>query len=194
MQTGAISDIGTGTIFVIDFASTGTTATTPDITYTAGTLTDLALKPLANTTQTSLDKAIPRFISADILDNNGNGKVDRIVVHASETIGANTDTSSWTLNAPLAGASISSASVVGNTVLLSIAEPTTANTSTGGMTLSFSNNANWKDTANNLASSVTNLPLVDIAIPVVTQLQTFDISGAYAIDLIFSEPLTGTLS
>lgn len=194
MQTGTISDVGTGTVFAINFTATGTTATTPSVTYTAGTLTDLAGKPLANVTKVSVDKATPRFTSAKISDNNGNGRVDRIVVQASESLGVNTDTSSWTLNSPLPGVSITSASVAGSTAVLTLSEPTTANTSTGGMTVSFANTGSWKDSANNLAPSAPNLPLADMAIPTVTQVQTVDNSGSYAVDVTFSESITGTPS
>lgn len=194
MQTGTLSDVGTGTVFSINFTATGTTATTPSVTYIAGALTDLAGKPLANVTKVSVDKATPRFTSAKIYDSNSNGKVDRIVVQASESLGAATDTGSWTLSSPLAGVSISSASVVGSTAILMLTEPTTANTSTGNMTISFVNTGNWKDSANNLAPSAPNLPLADMAISIVTQVQTTDNSGTYAIDMTFSEPITGTLS
>lgn len=194
MQTGTISDVGSGTIFVINFTSTGTTATTPNLTYTAGALTDLSGKSLANVTKTAVDMAPPRFTSARIYDTDGNGKVDRVVVSASEPLGANTNMSSWNVNSPLAGVSLSSVSVVGSTVLLNMTEPTTANTSTGGMTLSFSNNGSWKDGADNLASNTTNLPLIDTANPTPIQVHTFDDDGFYAIDLTFSEAITGTLS
>lgn len=194
IQTGTISDVGTGTIFAINFTSTGTTATTPTVHYIPGTLTDLALKPLADTTQVSIDKATPRFLSSKIYDTNGNGKVDQIIVSTSEPLVTNTDISSWIINSPFPGVSLSNASVIGNTVILNISEPTTANTSTGSMTLSFVNNGSWKDTANNLTSPVTNLPLTDTATPIITGAQTFDNAGKYAIDLTFSEPIIGTLS
>lgn len=157
-------------------------------------MTDLSGKSLANVTKTATDTAPPRFTSARIYDTDGNGKVDRITVSASEPLGVNTNTGSWNINSPLAGVSLSSVSVVGSTILLNIAEPTTANTSTGGMTLSFSNNGSWKDGANNLVSAVTNLSLTDTAIPVSTQVRTFDNGGFYAIDFTFSEAITGTLS
>lgn len=196
MQTGTISTVGTGTVFAINFTSTGTTATTPNVTYTAGSLTDLSGKALIGVTKTSVDTAPPRFLSAKISDNNNNGKVDQIIVTASESLGANTNTGSWAINGSLAGVSISSASVVGSTVLLNISEPTVANTSTGGMTVSFSNSSNtWKDSVNNLAiATVSPLSLTDMARPIMTQVQTFDNSGAYAIDLSFSEGITGTFS
>lgn len=194
MQTGTISDVGSGTVFVINFTSTGTTGTTPSVIYTAGALTDLSGKALANVTKTSLDRATPRFIGAEIYDNNGNGKVDRIIIQASETIGVNTDMSSWVIDSPLAGVSLESVSVVGSTVLLNLTEPTVPNTSTGGMTVSFTNNGSWKDSANNLASATTNTPIIDRAIPVITRVQTSDTSGNYAIDITFSEAISGTLS
>ncbi len=153
MQTGTISDVGSGTIFVINFTSTGTTGTTPSVTYTAGSLSDLSGKPLANVTQASIDKARPVITSADIYDNNSNGKVDRIIATVSESLGANSNTSSWTLGNPLPGVSISSVSVSANTVILNLTEPTALDTSTGGMTLTFVNNGSWDDSSNNLMSN-----------------------------------------
>lgn len=194
MQTGTISDVGTGTVFAIRFTSTGTTATTPNVTYTAGTLTDLAGKPLANVTKSSVDKATPRFTSAKIYDSNGNGKVDRIIVQASESLGTNTDTSSWILGSPLPGVSISSVSASGSTAVLTLTEPSSPNTSSGGMTVSFTNNGSWKDSSNNLAPSAPNLPLADMALPIITRMRTVDNSGFYAIDVTFSEAMTGTIS
>lgn len=151
MSTGTISNVGTGTIFVINFTNTGTTATLPSLTYTAGSLTDLSGKSLATVTKVAIDKAPPRFTSAEIYDTNGNGKVDRIIAYASENLSASTNTSSWTINSPLAGVSVASASVSGSSAILTLAEPTVANTSTGGMTLSFANNGSWKDSSNNIA-------------------------------------------
>lgn len=195
MQTGTISDVGTGTIFVINFTSTGTTATTPSVTYTAGSLTDLSGKPLANVTQGSLDKARPIITGAAIYDNNNNGKVDRIIATVSEPLSANSNTSSWTLNNPLPGVSISSVSVSANTVILNLTEPTAPDTSTGGMTLSFVNNSSWKDSSNNLMSNtVSPLALSDKAPPVRLSAITQDSNSNSKMDnilLTFSENVTG---
>ena len=197
MQTGTISDVGTGTIFVINFTNTGTTATTPSVTYTAGSLTDLSGKPLANVTKASIDKARPVITSAAIYDNNSNGKVDRIIATVSEPLGANNNTSSWTLNNPLPGVSISSVSVSANTVILNLTEPTTPDTSTGGMTLSFANNSSWKDSSNNLMSNtVSPLSLVDKAPPVRISATTQDSNANSKMDnilLTFSENVTGAV-
>lgn len=197
MQTGTISDMGSGTVFAINFTSTGTTATIPSLIYTSGTLTDLSGKLLANTTKVSADKARPVVTSATIYDTNGNGKVDRIVATTSEALSANTNTSSWTVNNPLAGVSISTAAVSGNTVILTLAEPTNFNTSTGGMTLSFANNGSWKESSNNLiANTVSSLSISDQAAPIKISAVTKDTDGNSKMDnilLTFSETVTGAI-
>lgn len=94
------------------------------------------------------------------------------------------------------GVSPTGVSVSGNIATLTLAEPTTVNTSSGGMTVSFVANGNWKDasaTLNQIPSLANNM-LVDRALPIVTQIQTFDNSGVYAIDVTLSEAPVGTFS
>jgi hypothetical protein len=178
--------------------ATGTTALIGTLTYSGNSIRDIALNPLASVTKNITDLATPIITSTVLLDSNGNGKVDQIKAYWSESLVATTDTTAWTINNPLLGVGISplSVSIAGNITTLTLSEPTSFNTSTGGMTLSFVSNANWKDVAitPNLAPSITNLSLNDGAVPIITQAQTFDNSGSYAIDITLSEPIIGTLS
>jgi len=180
-------------------ASTGTTASTPSLTYTSGSLTDLAGKHLATTTVTASDYAEPRLTGAAYLyDINGNGKVDKIQANFSEIIAAASDTTSWTLNNALLGGAITGASASGASVVLTLSEPTDFNTSTGGMNLSFANNGSWKDTHNNAAgNSASAISLIDQAAPIVVAKSTEDRNANSKIDsikLTMSEHVASTLS
>ena len=194
-QTGSTPNDNT---FILTFTATGTTGTTPTLTYTSGHLRDFAGNSLATTTITAVDTAVPRISSVTIYDNDSNGKTDQIRVVFTETLASATNTGAWTLNNLTAGKSITSVSTSGNTATLVIAEGTNYDTSTGGMTVTFTANSNWKDTSNNVAaSSVGGLTLADAAVPVMVSSRTVDATSNNKIDRIdavFSETLTGTLS
>lgn len=187
------------TIELLFSTATGITSLTGTLTYSGTSIHDIATNPLASVSKTVVDKAVPVITSTVLRDNNNNGKVDQIRVTWSENIASTTNTSAWTINNPIVGvgATPTSVSVVSNTAILTISEPTAFNTGSGGMQLSFAADANWKDLAStaNLAGSISNLSLTDAAIPIITSISTFDNSGVYAIDVNFSEAITGaTLS
>lgn len=179
-------------------SATGTTALTGTLSYSGASVHDIAGNLLAPVTKNITDKTSPVILSTAVFDNDGNGKVDRIRAYWSEPVANTVDTGAWTINNPLSGVGASplSVSVSGNTATLVLSEPASANTSSGGMTLSFTANSNWKDisSSSNQASSFPNSILLDQAIPVMTRLQTIDDSGIYSIEMVFSEPMTGTLS
>ena len=181
------------------FASaTGTTALMGTLSYSGNSVYDIAGNTLASVTKSIVDKASPVITSTVLLDTDGNGKVDQVRAYWSEPLTSTIDTSAWIVNNPFpgVGANPTGVSVSGNVATLTISEPTTANTSSGGMTVSFTANASWKDLSASLnaASSLSNSILVDQATPLVVGMQTVDNSGNYAIDMIFSEPITGTVS
>ncbi len=186
------------TVELLFSTATGTTALTGTLTYAGNSIHDIAGNFLAGTGKTVSDKASPVITSTTLQDSNGNGKIDQIKAYWSEALTATTDTTAWTINNPLAGVGTSptSVSVIGNIATLTLSEPTTFNTSTGGMTISFTTNSNWKDTSASLngASSLSNSTLTDLATPMVTGVQTFDNSGTYSIDVTLSEGITGTFS
>lgn len=187
------------TIELLFSSATGTTALTGTLTYSGTSIHDIADNLLAPVSKTVVDKASPVITSTVVRDNNGNGKIDQIQVTWSENIASTTDTTTWALVNPLPGMGVAptGVSVATNVATLTLAEPTTYNTSSGGVQLSFSANANYKDTSAsaNLAGSVANLSLTDSATPIVTSVATFDNAGLYAIDVNFSETITGaTLS
>ena len=186
------------TIELLFATATGTTDFTGTLTYSGTSIHDIAGNLLAGTGKAVTDKASPIITDTVLIDNNGNGKVDRIKAYWSESLTSTIDTTAWTINNPIpgVGASPTGVSVSGNIATLTLSEPTTANTSSGGMTVSFVTNSSWKDISSSLnqASSLINNSLVDQALPLVTQIQAVDNSGNYAIDMTFSEPVTGTLS
>lgn len=77
-QTGLSAD---DTTFVLTFANSGNSGTTPTLSYTAGTLVDLADNSLATVSSVaSTDNVPPRLVSAEIHDLNSDGKFDQIKV------------------------------------------------------------------------------------------------------------------
>lgn len=178
--------------------ATGTTASAGTLSYSGTSVYDIAGNLLAPALKTVVDKAAPVITSAKLFDSDTNGKIDRIEAYWSESLTNTADTTAWTITSPLPGVGTvpTGVSVSGNIATLTLPEPTAPATSSGGMTLSFTSNANWKDTspALNQASSLANSTLVDQATPIVTQVQTVDVSGAYAVDVTFSEAIVGTLS
>jgi hypothetical protein len=73
-------------------------------------LIDLAGKFLESNSVTSTDTAAPRLLSSKILDEDGNGKFDKIVATFSETLTSSTDATAWSVSNLLTGISISSVS------------------------------------------------------------------------------------
>lgn len=101
--TGASGCAGTSSTFVLEFAPSETTASTPWLTYApTGILEDRAGNLLAPVSKPSVDKAVPRLLSASVFDSNSNGKIDRIVATFSENLSNSTDVTAWTLNGHLA--------------------------------------------------------------------------------------------
>ncbi len=112
----------------------------------------------------------------------------------SEPIAASSNTSAWAIVSPVAGvgATPTAVSVSSNIVNLTISEPTSFDTSTGGMSLAFTTNSNWKDAVNNPVSSNASISLTDAALPQVVSAKTVDIGGYYGAQIVFSEPLLST--
>lgn len=177
-------------------ANYGDTSSLPTLSFNWVAIEDIASNKLANfTNRASTDKASPRITSAEVYDTNTNWKVDQIKVYFSENMTATTDIWSFTLNNPLPWASISSASVSGNIWTLTLVESSNYNTSPAGMTITFANNWNWKDTSSalNVAGNSANIALSDKASPVKISAVTLDFNSNYKIDrldITFSENIT----
>jgi hypothetical protein len=132
-----------------------------------------------------------------LLDNNGNGKVDRVTALFSETLQTYTaGTTPWTLANVPSGATLTSVSLSSATLTLTLAEGAgVANTSVGTMTVAMAGNpAGARDALGNLGSFTATTPL-DKAKP--APITIADTNGATdgkaepgdTVVITFSEPL-----
>jgi acid phosphatase family membrane protein YuiD len=140
------------------------------------------------------DTVTPTLTSLQVLDNNGNGKVDRVVATFSETLATYTaGNAPWTLaNVPSSG-SLASVSVATNTATLTVTEGVGAtDTSVGAFTIALAADATGiRDAAGNEASFAASPP-ADGATPVRTGLVMQDANGNGKVDRVvatFSETL-----
>ena len=108
------------------------------------------------------DRAAPALVTLSLLDNNGNGKVDRVTALFSETLSTYTAaTAPWTLaNVPSAG-SIASVTVATATATVVVTEGAgAADTTVGTMTVALATNAaGIRDAAGNLGTFTARTPL-----------------------------------
>ena len=190
-ETWSSSDDG---VFLIKFSDTLDTSSTPSVTYTKWTLTDLAWKFLENTTQSSVDKAAPRLLKSEIFDEDKNGKFDKIVAEFSENLSSSTDTTAWSVANLLTWISIGSVSTASSVVNITLNEWTDFDTAVWSMDLTFTSNTNWTDSNTNVAGSVSNISITDKAEPVVVSAEYLDEDSNYKVDkvdILFSENLLG---
>jgi len=114
------------------------------------------------------DLAPPAVTSLSLLDNNGNGKVDRVAAVFSENLATYTaGTAPWALlNVPSSG-TLASVAVATNTVTLTLTEGAgAANTAVGGMTVALAaSGTGVRDAAGNQGSFAARAPQ-DMARPV----------------------------
>lgn len=95
---------GNSQTFVLEFSPFEDTSSVPWLTYLpSGILEDRAGNSLSPVAKASVDKAVPRLLSATVLDADSNGKIDRIRALFSESLSATADVSAWTLSNVLAG-------------------------------------------------------------------------------------------
>lgn len=170
------------------------TSSTPTISYNWTSIEDITTNKLAIfSNKISIDKAIPRILKTEILDSNSNGKLDLLKVYFSENIAATSDIASYTLNNILPWISIASASVTWSISSIVLNEWTNYNTSPWVMDITFNNNGNWKDIANNQAWNVSNSNLIDKASPILVSALTFWNKQVDEVKLTFSENLAWTM-
>ncbi len=179
VSTSTTADDG---IFELIFSNTGTTASTPTVTYTAGGLTDLAARPLASVDTGTTDSAVARVVTAEIFDDDANGVLDRIAVTFSENITSATSISGWTIEDAYDGMSIESLSVTDARIDLALAG-STYSTATDTLALTLVNDT-YTDAAGNLAGNFSALALVDRAAPSIADMATQDLDGDGRIDAI----------
>ncbi len=143
------------------------------------------------------DRAAPALVTLNLLDNNGNGKVDRMTALFSETLQAYTaGTTPWTLvNVPSNG-TLSSVALSTATLTLTLAEGTgAADTTVGTMTVAMASNAaGARDAIGNLGTFSARTPL-DKAKPAAVTITDTNVSldgkaePGDSIVITFSEPL-----
>jgi hypothetical protein len=187
--------------------ATGTTswalgfARPPDGSYTVHAR---AADTLGNTTPSgsyatatfTVDTAAPTLSSLQLLDGDGNGKVDQVRATFSETLAASTATAPWTLANVPSGGSLASVATAGTVATLTLSEGAgAANTAVGGFTVALAANATGiRDTAGNQSSFAATAP-ADKATPVLVTLQMFDNSNNGRIDHVtatFTEALAAS--
>ena len=186
--------VGNQDTIVLDFASTGTTASTPTLDYTASGASDIAGNDLIAGSALAADTAAARVTSTEIFDTNASGKFDEIQVKFSENLNASSTLTGWTLASSLPGLTIATANISGNTAILALTESSAYGTDATGMNLSLVNTA-YTDPSGNLAGGFANAPLVDKAAPILLSARTEDTNANNKIDTIlatFSESLTGS--
>lgn len=143
------------------------------------------------------DRAAPALVTLSLLDNNGNGKVDRVTALFSETLQTYTAaTAPWTLTNVPSGGTLSTVTLSSATLTLTLTEGVgAADTTVGAMTVAMAANAaGARDAIGNLGAFAATTPL-DKAKPAAATIT--DTNGTLdgkaepgdTIVITFSEPL-----
>jgi hypothetical protein len=143
------------------------------------------------------DRAAPALVSLLLLDNDADGRVDRVTAQFSEALQTYTaGTAPWTLTNVPSGGSLSGVSLSSSTLTLTLIEGAgPADTAVGDMTVAMASNAaGARDAAGNRASFGATAP-VDAAKPVPVTIS--DTNGSMdgkpqlgdSLVITFSEPL-----
>ena len=148
---------------------------------------------LSSFTKTPSDGARPIRRSQEMFDDNGNGKIDRVLVVFSEALAPFAAPTSFTLTSPPSGATLNSAGVSGAQATLTLTEGTgAATTAVGSFRVTLTANpAGIRDAAGNLASYAATAP-TDRAAPALVELSLLDNNGNGKVDRVtalFSETL-----
>jgi hypothetical protein len=174
----SVSDAGSGIASTTGCSTTSITTDTTGTNYTCSA-TDNAGNGASDTETIKRDTGAPALSSMDMRDNDGDGRVDRVVVAFDETLETYTaGTAPWTLTNVPSGGSLSSVSVSGSTATLTITEGGGAKeTAVGSFTTALASHANGiRDDAGNRASFAATAPNDDAA-PVPVSVQLFNKSG-----------------
>ena len=153
------------------------------------------LASLATTTPT--DGARPIRQSAEMFDDNADGKIDRIVTTFSESLAPFTAPASvFVLSAAPSGATLNTVNVSANQATLALNQgAAAANTAVGSFRISLATNiAGIRDATGNLSSHAATAP-TDRAAPVLVTLALLDNNGNGKVDRVtalFSETLQAT--
>ena len=143
-------------------ANTAVGTFTVALTADPAGIRDAAGNQASYTAVAPTDRAAPALVALSLLDNNGNGKVDRVTAQFSETMSTYTaGTTPWTLTNVPSGGTLSSVALSTNTLTLTLTEGAgAADTTVGTMTVAMASNvAGARDAAANLASFASTTPL-----------------------------------
>ena len=143
-------------------ANTAVGTFTISLAANAAGIRDAAGNQASYTAAAPTDRAAPVLVTLSLLDNNGNGKVDRVTAVFSETLSAYTaGTAPFTLTNVPSGGTLSSAALSTNTLTLTLVEGAgAADTTVGTMKVAMASNvAGARDATGNLGSFAATTPL-----------------------------------
>ena len=193
----------TGAAATLNLAQGAATATTAvgsfkiALSANAAGIRDLAGNMASYASTAPTDRAAPALVTLSLLDNSGNGKVDRLTAVFSETLSTYTAaTAPWTLLNVPSGGSISSVTVATATATIVMTEGAgAADTTVGSMTVAMVASATGvRDAAGNLGSFAAATPLdkaKPAAVTVTDTNGTLDgrIESGDSVSITFSESL-----
>ncbi|HVD15054.1 MAG TPA: hypothetical protein VNK73_11475, partial [Actinomycetota bacterium] len=203
---GSLSAVGTaGAVATLTLnegagsASTAVGSFTVALAANAAGIRDTAGNQASFSSTAPADKATPALLAMQMLDNDSDGKVDRVTAQFTETLSSySAGTGPWTLTGVPSGGTLSSVSVSSATATLTLAEGGGAqSTSVGSFTVALATAANGiRDAAANLSSFAATAP-ADGAEPVLVTntLQLFDSNANGKVDQVkatFSETLAAS--
>ena len=178
------------------------TGAVPTLTYTKGTLTDLAGNSLATTSAlTPTDGAAPHVVAVNpirVLDSTSNGKADQIKIVYSEALATTTASVPWTVlgipsNGTVASVALGTTTIVNDTVVITLNEgASAADTTAGTCTVALDNTtAAIKDAASNTAVAFSASACADYMPPVLVSANYISTGTLTSDTLIttYSEPL-----
>jgi len=171
--------------FLLTFGNIWDTSLTPTITYTKWSLTDIAWKFLATTSNfASSDTASPRLLTSEMFDLDENWKFDKIISTFSENLTATSNTWAFTINNVLNWITISSVSIIWDEAHVLLSEWVDYDTAVWTMDLWFTSNSNWEDSSNNQAWSIVAWIIGDKANPVVILAEYLDNDSNSKVDTV----------
>jgi hypothetical protein len=195
----SVTDSGSGIATSTGCSAQSITTDTTGTDYTCSA-TDNAGNSASDTETIKRDTSTPAMTAMEMRDNDGDGRVDRVVVTFDQSLASYSGgTSPWTLVNVPSGGSLSSVSVSGSTATLTVNEGAgNKETAVGSFTVALATDADGiRDSAGNLASFAATSPTDDAA-PVPVSVQLFNKSGGTAgkaqeddyFTVVFSERLS----
>ena len=140
------------------------------------------------------DATAPSLTQLSMRDNNGNGRVDRVVATFNEPIESSTDETRWTLSDPPGGATRNAVTTSGSTATLTLNEGS-VDTAVGTFKVSLAAGAGGIRDASGNQASFSNQTPNDAAAPVVASLNRTGTSPTAASSVswtaLFSENVAG---